>query len=246
MIVIYIGSIIAILTCMTYVVYTMYKLKPVVDTFTNDMVEKVSVKGYSVHEIDDFLTPEECDHIISISKDQMKPSMIYSDTSDVYDTASRKSEQAWIKDEADPLVASISQKVSKISQIPIENQEDMQVVSYNPGGFFTPHYDACDGNTGYCERMDGRAGPRLWTYLIYLNDNFEGGETVFPELKVSVKPKKGKCVVFQSTLPEPDGRIILEALHGGNPVISGNKWICNKWIRNGVYDPLAGKSSGIS
>jgi predicted 2-oxoglutarate/Fe(II)-dependent dioxygenase YbiX len=120
--------------------------------------------------------------------------------------------------------------------LPIENQEDLQIVSYKPGGFFTPHYDACDGKKDYCQRMDGSAGPRLFTYLIYLNDDFEGGETVFPKLNKSVKPKKGKCVIFQSTVSPPDSRIILEALHGGNPVTSGNKWICNKWIRNHTYN----------
>jgi prolyl 4-hydroxylase len=84
--------------------------------------------------------------------------------------------------------------------------------------------------------MDGSSGPRIYTYLIYLNDDYEGGETAFPKLNIAVKPKKGKCVVFQNTLPQPDGRIPLEALHGGNPVTSGNKWICNKWIRVNKYD----------
>lgn len=238
---IYIASIIIILLSMTYVVYTMYKSHLMIkaEGFVNSNTnkEKVSIKDYSVQEIENFLTPEECDHIISISTAHLEPSLVYSDTSDVHDTSSRKSEQAWLKDEMDPVVASISKKIAEASRIPIENQEDLQVVSYMPGGFFTPHYDACDGAKDYCERMEGHSGSRFLTYLIYLNDDYEGGETSFPKLNITVKPKKGKCVVFQSTLPPPDGRIILEALHGGNPVKLGNKWVCNKWIHNQSYIP---------
>jgi prolyl 4-hydroxylase len=201
--------------------------------------EKVSVPGYSIQEIDGFLTPEECDYVINISHNRLNESKVYSDKEDKYDTSSRKSQQAWLKDHEDPLIASISQRVAKKTGMPIENQEDLQVVSYGSGGFFKPHYDPCDGEKEFCQRMDGSAGPRVWTYLIYLNDGFEGGETAFPMISKTVKPKKGKCVVFQSTLPEQESKTILESLHGGNPVISGNKWICNKWVRAAPYTPAS-------
>lgn len=233
---IYLLSIAVILTSMTYLAYRTLKSKQqLIDAFNNRTMSKVSVPEYTIQYFDDFLTPEQCDHIIEISKSRLKPSMVYSDTSDVYDTRSRISEQAWLQDKEDPVVAFISKKVSEYSGMPIQNQEDLQVVSYKPGGFFTPHYDSCEGDTGYCERMDGASGARYLTYIIYLNDDFEGGETAFPEIKKEVKPKKGKCVVFQSTILPPDGRTILQALHGGNPVKSGNKWICNKWVRANTF-----------
>jgi prolyl 4-hydroxylase len=99
-------------------------------------------------------------------------------------------------------------------------------VQYSEGGLFLPHYDACDH---HCERMDGKDGPRILTVLIYLNDNFEGGETSFPEIGKQVKPEKGKAVVFSNV--DKYGRIIKQSLHGGQPVVSGKKWIANKWIR---------------
>jgi prolyl 4-hydroxylase len=77
--------------------------------------------------------------------------------------------------------------------------------------------------------MNGKEGPRYYTLLIYLNDDFEGGETVFPKINKFVKPKKGKAVLFQSV--DHRGVIIDEAFHGGNPVSAGQKWIANKWIR---------------
>lgn len=229
----YILSVAIIVISMSYVVYTICRTR---STFIGSMgAEKVSVPEYSIQELDGFLTHQECDHIIRISQDRLKDSMVYSSDTDKYDTSTRKSRQAWLKDAEDPIVASVSRRVAKRTGMPVENQEDLQVVSYGPGGFFKPHYDPCDGEKDFCQRMDGSAGPRIWTYLIYLNDDFEGGETVFPLIGKAVKPKKGKCVVFQSTLPEQGSMMILEALHGGNPVLSGNKWICNKWVRGTRY-----------
>jgi prolyl 4-hydroxylase len=229
-------SVAIIVASMTYLVWTIHATRRgIADHFSDLFSNKASSPGYSVEEIDGFLSPQECDHLIQISKNRLEDSMVYSDSSDVHDRATRISKQAWLRDEDDPVVMRISQKVASLSGYPIGNQEDLQVVCYRKGGYFRPHYDACDGDGSYCSRMDGRGGPRILTYLIYLNDDFEGGGTVFPKLNIAIKPKKGKCVVFRNTLPSPDNRIILEALHGGSPVASGNKWICNKWVRGGSY-----------
>jgi prolyl 4-hydroxylase len=187
--------------------------------------------NYKVHEFDEFLTSEECDRIIELSRENLVESRVYSgfDAEDLYETASRKSEQCWLDDNDDPLIASISQKVKDLTNTHDNHQEKLQVVNYQKGGFFSPHYDACDGTPEYCSRMNGKEGPRYYTLLIYLNDDFEGGETVFPKINKFVKPKKGKAVLFQSV--DHRGVIIDEAFHGGNPVSAGQKWIANKWIR---------------
>jgi prolyl 4-hydroxylase len=211
-------------------------LKPIfkknVERFEDDDIH-VSKPDYSVQEIDDFLTNEECDKIIEIASTRLEPSKVYTDKEDLNDTENRKSDQAWLLNEIDPIVLKISQKVAELSKYPIENQEDLQVVHYESGGFFRTHYDACEGTKSFCERMDGAAGPRLWTYIIYLNDDYEDGQTKFPYLNKNVIPKKGKCVIFQST--DENGKLIRQSLHGGEPVKSGVKWICNKWIRQNKY-----------
>jgi len=193
----------------------------------------ISVPCYDIMEIEDFLTSEECDKIIELASTRLEPSRVYTDNSDLHDTENRKSDQAWLLNDYDPLVHKISQKVAEYSGYPIENQEDLQVVHYEPGGFFKPHYDACEGTKDFCKRMDGIAGPRLWTYIIYLNDDLEGGETLFPYLNKKVIPKKGKCAIFQSS--DDNGKLIRQSLHGGEPVTKGIKWICNKWIRINPY-----------
>lgn len=194
----------------------------------------ISILSYSIEEIDNFLTIEECDKLIEIASVRLEPSRVYTDKEDLNDTQNRKSDQAWLNSSHDPLVVKISEKVAELSKYPIENQEDLQVVKYESGGFFKTHYDACEGTKSFCERMNGDAGPRLVTYIIYLNDDYEGGETIFPYLNKKVIPKKGKCAVFRSTDAE-SGKLIRQSLHGGEPVTKGQKWICNKWIRENKY-----------
>jgi prolyl 4-hydroxylase len=219
--------IVVLVACALFILFVMIRGR----TKEHFSVSKVSDPAYNIQEIDDFLTHDECNHIIALASNRLIDSKVYSSKEDVLNTNARISKQAWLKDEDDPVIAAISKKVSIMSGIPIENQEELQIVSYPTGGFFNPHYDPCDGDREECSRMNGPMGPRVWTYLIYLNDGFDGGETVFPKIEKSVIPKKGKCVIFKSTTP--DGAILIESFHGGNPVVSGNKWICNKWVRAG-------------
>jgi prolyl 4-hydroxylase len=188
----------------------------------------VSVTDYDILELPNFLSHEECDKIIQLSQNKLFPSKVYSATDDVLSDNTRKSEQCWL-DDNDPLISNLSNRVKNATKTHNNPTEHLQVVKYENGGFFTPHYDACDGDSAFCERMDGKLGPRLWTLLIYLNDDYTGGETVFPKINKSVHPQKGKAVLFKNV--DDNGSVIKESFHGGNPVTSGQKWIANKWIR---------------
>lgn len=100
--------------------------------------------------------------------------------------------------------------------------EHLQVVRYGIGGYFRPHYD---------ERISlwrGRYG-RDATLLIYLNDDYTGGETVFPRLGKTVIPKKGKAILFRN-LDSNHRRILWGSYHEGRPITSGEKYILNLWI----------------
>lgn len=200
------------------------------ETFVPD-VPYTNQPDYDIIEIPNFLTPEECNQIINMSHNQLFPSKIYSDKADKLSDGDRSSKQCWLNDHDHPLVQKISDTVKQHTNTQTHHQEPLQVVNYTKGGFFQPHYDACEGDETFCERMNGTAGPRYITFLIYLNDNFQGGETVFPEINKTVKPALGKAVIFQNV--DKNGIVITQALHGGEPVKTGEKWIANKWIRLG-------------
>jgi prolyl 4-hydroxylase len=187
----------------------------------------VDMPNYNIQEISNFLTNEECDKIIQLSNGKMFPSKIYSTREDILSSESRISNQCWIND-SDPIIKNISEKIKKYTNTDNKFYEELQVVNYKKGGFFKPHYDPCEGNENECSRMNGSNGPRYLTILFYLNDGFKGGETLFPHINKSVKPEKGKAVIFQNV--DKNGVIIKQALHGGQPVIDGEKWIANKWV----------------
>jgi prolyl 4-hydroxylase len=189
---------------------------------------------FKVYEFDDFLTPTECQDLIRRASKRLEPSRVYNEDKDRSDDNYRISEQAWFKRGANPVVQKIEAAVAKATGMPLDNCEELQVVRYQPGGYFRPHYDACEGEKEFCQRMDKRGGPRLWTFMVYLTDDYEGGYTVFPYLDMKVQPKQGKLIVFQSTMKESE-EIIKNSFHGGTQVISGEKWICNKWVRHRQY-----------
>jgi prolyl 4-hydroxylase len=63
--------------------------------------------------------------------------------------------------------------------------------------------------------------------MIYLNDDYSGGETEFPLINKTIYPKTGKAILFKNS--DENDYIIFQSLHRGNPIIHGNKWICNIW-----------------
>lgn len=211
------------------IILLMYMLNAIIQYIDG----KISVSNYTVQEIPNFLTAEECEYLITLSLYKLFPSRVYSDKDDLYNTDSRKSEQCWLRDDEEDdkrgLVKEITERVNKLTGTDKHFKEDLQIVNYKQGGYFHPHYDACKGTKEYCERMDGNTGPRYLTLLIYLSDKCEGGGTRFPLINKTVKPERGKAVLFYNT--DKEGKVIHESLHGGDPVKSGEKWIANKWVR---------------
>lgn len=212
------------------IIYTIngYISSKVYEGFTTEKAPHTDVSSYDIQEIQHFFTDEECDMLIEKARNNLEDSKIYNGASDDLVTKNnRDSKQAWLYD-SDDFIKSLSDKVKEYTKTHNKHSEEFQVVNYQEGGFFNPHYDACDGDGNYCQKMDGNFGPRYLTVLIYLNNVEEGGETIFPNINKSVKPEKGKAVIFQNV--NEKGHIISQSYHGGEPVKKGEKWICNKWI----------------
>jgi len=200
----------------------------------NDLneIDKTNIKkhgndNYHIYEIDNILTSEECDRLIKYTNNRplLESNTFKNDKSVISDT--RKSKTAWYKLNENDIVIKCSNIAKKITNKNDNNLENLQLVYYSVGGYFQPHYDVTK-NTKIITNVTSRE----YTFLIYLNDVEEGGETVFPYLNLEIKPKKGKGIFFR-TLDKND-KIIPESLHGGKPVIKGEKWICNNWIHNRI------------
>lgn len=72
-------------------------------------------------------------------------------------------------------------------------------------------------------------GQRTWTFMLYLNEPEEGGETDFPSLGVTVKPRTGRAVIWNSL--KEDGTPNSRTLHHGMQVRKGFKAVITKWFR---------------
>lgn len=185
---------------------------------------------YTVREVPNFLSSADCDAIIKVAKSKgMVKSKVYTSTHDALDTNIRDSEQTWLNPTDDDVCKRLSDMVAGIVGIPSSHQESIQVVHYEIGGKYEPHYDACVEDTEACKRLDAVGGGRLLTAMVYLNDVEKGGHTHFPVINRSVTPEKGKLVIF-TNLHRPSEDVISQSKHGGDPVRSGEKWIANIWI----------------
>ncbi|HRO82176.1 MAG TPA: 2OG-Fe(II) oxygenase, partial [Alicycliphilus denitrificans] len=110
---------------------------------------------------------------------------------------------------------------------PVENGEGLQVLHYRPGAEYKPHYDYFDPAEPGTPRLLRRGGQRVATLVIYLNDPVRGGGTTFPDVPLEIGPRQGNAVFFSYGRAHPGSR----TLHGGAPVIEGEKWIATKWLR---------------
>ena len=168
--------------------------------------------------IPNFLSENECIHIKQEAKSKLKVSRLFRGV----DERVRKSETAWL-DSSDPIINNLMRKcVSRIDK-PIGHCEKLQVVRYKTGGFYKPHHDVIP------ELLNNK---RQYTFMFALND-YEGGETSFPNLDIKFKLKKGDCLFFYTL--DNHRSFTSMALHGGQPVKSGEKLICNLWVHEHPY-----------
>jgi predicted 2-oxoglutarate/Fe(II)-dependent dioxygenase YbiX len=170
--------------------------------------------------IENFMTDEERIHIMTEAKSKLKVSTVAKDRT--VDESIRKSETAWLSLD-DPVVRGVVERCVQRTDRPLENCEQLQVLKYKPGGFYTPHQDAF---------MDDK-NKRMYTFVLALNDDYEGGETAFPNLEEKYTMRAGDALFF-NTLDNYE-LDTSKALHGGEPVKNGEKWICNLWVRKYPY-----------
>ncbi|KAH0915678.1 hypothetical protein HID58_030124 [Brassica napus] len=193
-------------------------------------------------------TNEECEHLISLAKPSMKKSKVVDvKTGGSKDSRVRTSSGTFLKRGQDEIVEEIENRISDFTFIPVENGEGLQVLHYEVGQKYEPHHDYFSD-----EYNVKRGGNRIATVLMYLSDVEEGGETVFPAAKgnisdvpwwnelsqcgregLSVLPKKRDALLFWSA--RPDASLDPSSLHGGCPVIKGNKWSSTKWFHFNEY-----------
>ena len=171
--------------------------------------------------ITDFISEDERQYIMKKATNKLKTSTVSGDMT--VDKRVRDSETAWLE-LTDPVVRRVAQRCVSLTDRPLDNCEKLQVLRYKQGGKYKPHQDTFN---------DMEDNKRMYTVILALNDDYDGGETEFPNLSKEYKLKAGEALFFH-TLDNYE-LMTSKALHGGKPVKSGEKWICNLWVHKYQY-----------
>jgi prolyl 4-hydroxylase len=131
-----------------------------------------------------------------------------------------------------PAIHALNRRLAAASRTAPEQGEPLQVLRYRPGGEYKPHFDA----------IPGFANQRVLTMIVWLNDDYEGGETCFPTPGLKLRGAAGDALLFRNT--GADGRRDPAAGHAGLPVTRGEKLIASRWIRARPFEMPLGGTAG--
>ena len=176
----------------------------------------------------DLLSDEECEALIQAARLRLARSLtVETQTGGEALNVDRTSDGMFFERGENPVVACLEQRIAALLRWPLEFGEGLQVLRYAPGAQYRPHYDYFDPNEPGTPTILRRGGQRVATLVMYLQEPELGGATTFPDVGLEVAPKRGTGVFFSYERPDP----ATHTLHGGAPVLAGEKWVATKWLR---------------
>jgi prolyl 4-hydroxylase len=176
------------------------------------------------------LSAQECEGLIALGRDHVTPDEIVDGETGAgkVDPALRTSHGCALEAGLDGLVDAIDERVTRLTGRARDTREPITLSRYLPGQKFEPHTDYFYDNAAYGQHA-GAQGQRIATLVIYLSEVEAGGGTVFPGAAIEVRPQRGGATYF--TYQRGDGTPDPASVHGGAPVLSGEKWIATVWFR---------------
>lgn len=178
------------------------------------------------------LSDDECDALVAAATPRMARSeILVVETGGNEVDASRTSDGMFFGRGELPICQRVEERIAALVNWPFVNGEGLQVLHYRPGAEYKQHYDYFDSAQPGMAAVLRRGGQRVGTLVMYLNTPQQGGGTVFADVGVEVAPIKGNAVFFSYDRAHPATR----SLHGGAPVLAGDKWVATKWLREGEF-----------
>ena len=183
-----------------------------------------------LYTFDNFLTPEDCQTLIEESNKKLRPSTVSNVKDKVVLSKDRTSKTADLAYFTSTYLTEIDNKITAFMGLDPFTGEIMQTQKYEPGQYYKAHTDYFHPLTREYRTYTEWMGQRTWTFMIYLNDVEEGGETYFKHLKLKIKPKQGMAIfwnnLYRNGIPNP------KTLHEACPPVSGDKYVITKWFRS--------------
>jgi prolyl 4-hydroxylase len=184
----------------------------------------------NVRRVPELASSAVCAWLISRAQGQLQPAL-------VYDAVSRENQLHPMRTNTmvlfnyanfDVVQFLVQARMSLTCGYPMQHFEAPMVLHYDVGQEITPHFDFIDAQAADYTAQLREHGQRMITFLLYLNDDYQGGETTFPELGLVNRGTTGSGLYFINAYPDlrPDRRM----LHTGSPPLQGEKWIVSQFI----------------
>ena len=179
-----------------------------------------------------FATPAECDWLVECGRHQLRRALVYRKDAEGHQASDSRtnSEADFTYSNASVLLALLRDRIAAAAGISTDHFEVAKLLHYEPGQQFKPHGDFQDASTPALAREIERRGQRIATFLIYLNEDYEGGETDFPRISFRYRGSRGDALLFFNV--DAAGRPDLNTIHAGRPTTRGEKWLFSQWIRS--------------
>jgi prolyl 4-hydroxylase len=179
------------------------------------------------------LSAQECEAMIELARPRLARSeTVINATGGSEVNVARTSQGMFFARAENELCQRIEARIAALVKWPVERGEGLQILRYGPGAEYKPHYDYFDPSQPGTPTILRRGGQRVATLVTYLNTPEAGGATVFPDIGFEVNAVAGNAVFFSYALPHPR----TQTLHGGAPVVSGEKWVATKWLREQRFE----------
>ena len=179
-----------------------------------------------------FATPAECRWLIALARPHLGPATVFDKATggQTLDPTRDNSFLVLRVGEMNVFTEVIRQRIAAATKLPVPLFEPSQILHYSVGQRFKPHHDFLDpANPAYHESL-ATFGQRIATFLIYLNDGYQGGETSFPKIGLTFRAEQGDALFFANVIQ--DGSPDPSTVHAGLPPTSGEKWVFSQWIRD--------------
>jgi prolyl 4-hydroxylase len=181
--------------------------------------------------VEEFASPQICDWLIARARPKLAPAKVYDLVTGgpANEPVRTNSECHFPTSECDLVLQLLRRRIADVTETAIAGLEATAVLHYVVGQEFMPHYDFLDDTQPGPAKNIAESGQRVLTLLLSLNDDYEGGATIFPALGRSYRGRRGSALFFWNV--EPDGTPDRRVLHAGVAPTRGEKWMLSQWVR---------------
>ena len=180
--------------------------------------------------VEGFATADECRWLIGRAGSGLTRAKVYrgNSTPQVVQTRTNR-EMSFTIFNADVVLSLIRDRIAAASGAPVTHFEIAKLLHYSPGEQFALHADFIEAKTPELAHDLAARGQRVATFLIYLNDGYEGGATQFPRLDWQYRGGRGDALLFSNV--DAGGTPDYDTVHAGMPPTAGEKWVLSQWVR---------------